>query len=701
MYDSVGQFYPWRKFASETIRTGYLPLWNPYQFCGTPFVANSQSAVFYPGNLLFYILRPDAAAGWSVILHLTLAAGFMWLFVRALGVSSGAAALAGIAFAFSTWQVSWLHLPTFLTTSCWLPLVLLLLLRLFEHGRWQSAVGLGFVLAMTLLAGHLQIAFYVLLAAGLLSVWLIARGIRARESKRALRFVALTAGSLSLAGALAAPQLLPSMELSRYSHRAGAPTEEGFAAYRNYAVSESTAALALFPDFFGNPSDPGNPYFGASKGDIPFNYSENAAYVGAVTFFLALAALASRGKGDWSKWYLAFLAVLAVLMALGTGISRLLYFTVPGFSSSGSPGRALLLFAFAVSALGGLGYERLLAGERSKRGLVVAAVLFLIVVVGAYAASQGVVGKLGGDSDVLRGYVARQAGMIALSLAAAAALAVGLKRRPWMIALPAVLLVVDLFAAGANYNPTAKPAEVYPLTEEIGTLQRQAGHDRIMPVNERWIPLFRIPGMAAPNVMLPPNGAMVFGLRDIQGYDSLFPAQYKAYLTRALGVDPSPPEVGNMVFVKSANLALARALGARFLLDSSNPSSAIQDLSLVESGISRARMIPAGRVRWLEDRPTRADLEVIVSGEASLRLADQYYPGWTARVDGKPAAISRGDDIFRAVETPAGTHRVVFEYRPMCFRFGLYLMGLALAVGGFTSVWFWPRKGSPRAVPSV
>ena len=63
MYDSVGQFYPWRKFASETIRTGYLPLWNPYQFCGTPFVANSQSAVFYPGNLLFYVLPPDFAAG--------------------------------------------------------------------------------------------------------------------------------------------------------------------------------------------------------------------------------------------------------------------------------------------------------------------------------------------------------------------------------------------------------------------------------------------------------------------------------------------------------------------------------------------------------------------------------------------------------------------------------------------------------------
>ena len=53
-WDGIAQFYPWRNFAHDTIRSGYLPLWNPYQFCGTPFVANSQSAVFYPPNLLFY-----------------------------------------------------------------------------------------------------------------------------------------------------------------------------------------------------------------------------------------------------------------------------------------------------------------------------------------------------------------------------------------------------------------------------------------------------------------------------------------------------------------------------------------------------------------------------------------------------------------------------------------------------------------------
>src|SRR5512143_2284211 len=111
MYDSVGQFYPWRHFAAESLRGGGIPLWNPYQFSGAPFVANSQSAVLYPGNLLFLFLRPAAAVGWTVVLHLVLAESFMLLFVRAIGGCTIAGTASGIAFAYCTWQVSWLHLP--------------------------------------------------------------------------------------------------------------------------------------------------------------------------------------------------------------------------------------------------------------------------------------------------------------------------------------------------------------------------------------------------------------------------------------------------------------------------------------------------------------------------------------------------------------------------------------------------------------
>ncbi len=86
VWDGIAQYYPWRQFASESLRAGHLPLWNPYQFCGTPFLANGQSAVLYPLNLLFWLLPAAGAFGFSALLHLCLAGWFGYLFLRRAGV---------------------------------------------------------------------------------------------------------------------------------------------------------------------------------------------------------------------------------------------------------------------------------------------------------------------------------------------------------------------------------------------------------------------------------------------------------------------------------------------------------------------------------------------------------------------------------------------------------------------------------------
>ena len=60
-YDTLTYFYPYRAYAGEVIRSGQLPHWNPYLFYGAPFLANIQTAVFYPLNALFYLLAPTIA----------------------------------------------------------------------------------------------------------------------------------------------------------------------------------------------------------------------------------------------------------------------------------------------------------------------------------------------------------------------------------------------------------------------------------------------------------------------------------------------------------------------------------------------------------------------------------------------------------------------------------------------------------------
>jgi hypothetical protein len=71
------------------------------------------------------------------------------------------------------------------------------------------------------------------------------------------------------------------------------------------------------------------------------------------------------------------------------------------------------------------------------------------------------------------------------------------------------------------------------------------------------------------------------------------------------------------------------------------------------------------------------------TADAWLVLSDTFYPGWLASVDGQPAAVLRGDVLFRVVPVPAGEHDVEFRFEPSSVKLGLAisLASLVLLVG--------------------
>jgi hypothetical protein len=75
----------------------------------------------------------------------------------------------------------------------------------------------------------------------------------------------------------------------------------------------------------------------------------------------------------------------------------------------------------------------------------------------------------------------------------------------------------------------------------------------------------------------------------------------------------------------------------------------------------------------LRQGPDRVIIEVKTARPGYLVLADTYYPGWRAAVDGAPARILPANHAFRAVEIDAGEHTVVFEYAPLSFRLGAWI----------------------------
>lgn len=568
-WDAISQYYPWRVFYARSMRAGHIPLWNPHQFSGTPFLANGQSACLYPPNLIFIVVDPITGFTIFAALHLFLAQVFMYWMMRELSAKELGGIVAAIVFAFSAFMVLWLELPTFVSVAVWLPLAIMLANRAVERRSVFYGMLCGLALAMTFLAGHFQIAFYVVLATSLFWLWKMVQVWR-DEGKvyTILKVIVPFAACAVIAILVSAPQVLPTQELSANSHRVRDVTEEGYQRFVDNALPTYRLVTAFAPGFFGDPSQ-GNYYLLGRVGDSTHtgsaaDYMEYGMYAGILPLMLAFIALVSIRRKYVG--FFVMLTALALLTATGTPINRLFYFGIPGFSALGGPNRILLLYLFGIAALSGFGAHRLSVEAPCRLRLnwqaAESALPLVIIALGVplWAWTQAVLMTLSTPRAFIVGGpdVAERAECCFVAFGLATVIVVVLRRygvlsRGAFGVLAVALAVSDLFAFGINYNPTCPRSEVYPKTKLTTELQRLTRNgERIAPINPEWS-LFE-----TPRAILPPNAAMVYGLHDVQGYDSLFTRAYQHRLAQIEGVDPSPPENGNMVLVRRYTPALSK-----------------------------------------------------------------------------------------------------------------------------------------------
>jgi hypothetical protein len=88
--------------------------------------------------------------------------------------------------------------------------------------------------------------------------------------------------------------------------------------------------------------------------------------------------------------------------------------------------------------------------------------------------------------------------------------------------------------------------------------------------------------------------------------------------------------------------------------------------------------------------PNTISLETNAASVGILVLSEVYFPGWRAWVDDREVDILRADFLYRAVELPAGAHRVLFRYDPGSFKLGLGLFGATITA--LIAAWIWRRS---------
>ncbi len=575
-WDGMAEFFPWRLHAVRAFARGHVPLWNPHVLCGTPFLANSQSAPLYPLHSLLYLpFGPETAVrlGWLAFLHLSLAGLFTYVLARDLGVRSGAALIAGTAFELSGFAVAWLELPSFLAVACWIPLFVLCVRRACRHGCGYFALAAGTAGGLMVLAGHVQIAFYGLLAGGCATVLAVIRSLRdENDIRRAAQQAGLGGVAVGVAFALAAPQFLPTLELSRMSHRVSPPSAAGYSAYAKLALPPQHWITLIAPDYYGLPGR--SDFWGFWNYGAP-NTMEYAGHVGAVALLLALIGLALGRRVGEGPLFAGLLVVLSLLLATDSPLARFFYFFVPGFSQSGSPARALVLLCLAQALLAALGTEALLRraqqGWHSVLGPCMAALAALVLLTGAaqliVQSRLDILVRGAGPmmADIALPAVGRALGAAAATVVLVALLSWLLRDRNDATRIPvtqgALLLgaASTLLPLAGSYNLTASRAAALPETPLTRRLQSETR--RVATLNHHW----DIGAQAA--ALLPPNVSLAYGWRDVQGYDSLYLNSFRR-LANALHPtgNASPAANGNIVYLSNPTSPLFPFLAAPVIL---------------------------------------------------------------------------------------------------------------------------------------
>ncbi len=164
--DLAPYFIPPRFFWVESLKQGDFPLWNPYQFTGSPFFANPQNGVLYPLHSLFFLFPFDIAFNGIVIVHFFLGGFFTYLFVRDLKGSPTGALISGFTFMLGGYLLSVHSLLTILLSVIWTPLIMLFFRRAMIRPWIGNEILTGVLITLSFLGGGIEIVygnFFVLL----------------------------------------------------------------------------------------------------------------------------------------------------------------------------------------------------------------------------------------------------------------------------------------------------------------------------------------------------------------------------------------------------------------------------------------------------------------------------------------------------------------------------------------------------------
>lgn len=724
--DVARHIFPWKNFAIESLKKNQIPFWDTHNFSGNLLMANFQSGVFYPFNIILILL--PFLNGWTIYIISApiLSSFFMYLFLRELKLSKLSSFFAGILFAFCSFMVVWMEYGNLGHTFLWLPLALLWTEKFIKKSQYKYIIFLTLTLVMSLLAGFIQLYSYVVTT---IFIYFLAKSYY-NKSLTLKKFSVFSLGII-FSVFLSLFQLLPTIELFSYSSRG------------NYTLSQIQNLLnpwwylvtTVVPNFFGNPASANHWFYGT--------YIERVSYIGIIPLvFASYAAFNFRKR----KEIVIFggIALFALFITTDFFITRYFHQIPIPVISTAVPTRMLSLFQFGAIVLFAIGVDLFRKGINRKSFYFSILIISVIVAVAWVFVFLGP--KISGIDPINLATSKRNLvvpSILVLSLIIFAYLWARLKSNILLIVI-LFISVTDLFYFFNRITPFSPKEFVYPQTPVITFLKENAGINRFWGYGSGYVEsdlqtfdkTYSPEGVDAlhiadyskllvsskdgriPQVVPRMDANLVGGY----GKDDLRNNQYRQRLLNVLGIkyvlhkygssmsdNATFSDVYKMVYsdgyyqVYENKKVLPRIfLASNYIVEKDkqkildkiyDPSFDLrQNVILEENPAMKFQNDESSNVLLKSYEENKISVETSSKANMILFLSDTYYPGWQVRVDGKDAKIYKADFTFRAVPLALGKHEVVFSYAAQTFKTGFYLSVLAFLVFITTGFYFYKRN---------
>ena len=727
-----------------------IPLWDPYLFGGVPYVAGMAGDIFYPTFLLRAALPTDVAMTWSFIIHVFLAGFFTYRFLRASGIAFFPALLGGVAYMMCGQVASLVspgH-DGKLYISALLPLALWMLVRGIRDGREWAWGALAIVIGLAVLSPHPQLLQYLLLACGAFALYLAFAPIEDAERadirldrRLALRRLGFALGAVLIGALMGAVQYLPVREYVPFSPRGGGREYE-------FAVAYSMPIEELLNTYLPQFSGILEHYWGRNRIHLHSEYLGAGTLLLASAglsstrrafrwFWIATLIVATLwALGGYTPFYRLVYAVIP-----GTPYFRApsTIFFLPSFAV------AVLAALGTERALAGALRQRFVVGW-----LIAGAVVALLASTGAFTnlatvIAAGFPAQLSeyGQEAILANSSALVFGAWRSFLAVALVCGIlwlwGRGRIPVRVAAWALVaaVAVDLFSILKTYWIFSPPASVlFAGDPAIDFVKAQPTPGRVLTFGD---------GTVYRDVMLNGSGMMAHRVRLVMGYHGnelgryqeltrhydprilLSPTFWRHENVRYLYTNIDPETIAK-VLTNIGSPAMQKLLGPvknssgtsiyLYQLPGDNPLAWLapvvvkappeQSLATVldpRFDPTRAAIVDTNSklaARQIQALPEALNIPVRVSryalGSIQLELAspppagsalivsENFFPGWSAQVDGKPAALDRAQYNLIGVELPSGARSVTLSFDDKAYEKGKVVTILALAVAILVAV---------------